>query len=94
MNWESFAIFVVWFQVYSSVSQPNERGDIITMMSDCHVKFDPLNKDHMIDFARFVKYNNWKNGCQYILEENFLDIPTMIRFKIIDQVLSQFAEEI
>jgi hypothetical protein len=33
------------------------------------VLFDPRNRKHMLDFARFVKYNNWKDGCNYYLED-------------------------
>lgn len=46
------------------------------------IAFDPKNKKHMLDFARFVKYNNWVKGCNYFLEEPFTDIPTMIQAKV------------
>lgn len=46
------------------------------------VEFDPGNQQHMLDFARFLKYNNWSNGCGYFLEEPFADIPAMIAAKI------------
>lgn len=58
------------------------------------VAFDPSNKDHMLDFARFTKYNNWKNGCSYYLEDPYSDIPTMIRAKISDFVLSRLVEKV
>lgn len=58
------------------------------------VSFDPSNKDHMLDFAKFVKYNNWKNGCSYYLEDPHSDIPTMIRAKISDFVLSKLVEKV
>lgn len=51
--------------------------------------FDPSNRKHMLDFARFVKYNSWKDGCSYLLEDPFVDIPTMIRAKIADHTLSK-----
>lgn len=58
------------------------------------VKFDPSNRKHMLDFARFVKYNNWKDGCSYYLEDPHGDIPTMIRFKIADYVVSGLTEKV
>jgi hypothetical protein len=48
----------------------------------------------MIDFARFVKYNSWTNGCSYFLEDPFTDIPTMIRAKIADHTLSKLVEKV
>lgn len=58
------------------------------------IAFDPSNKKHMLDFARFVKYNNWKDGCRYYLEDPFTDIPTMIRSKIADHTLSKLVEKV
>jgi hypothetical protein len=48
----------------------------------------------MLDFARFVKYNNWKDGCAYYLEDPYGDIPTMIRHKIAAAVVASFAEKV
>ena len=58
------------------------------------VQFDPRNRKHMLDFAKFVKYNGWKDGCSYYLEDPYTDIPTMIRAKIADVVISTFAEKV
>lgn len=58
------------------------------------VTFDPSNNKHMLDFARFVKYNNWKNGCAYYLEDPYSDIPSMIRAKIADYTLSKLVEKV
>jgi len=66
-----------------SVLAPKER-----------VKFNPRNRKHMIDFAKFVKYNNWTEGCSYFLEDPFTDIPTMIRAKIADYTLSKLVEKV
>lgn len=56
--------------------------------------FDPSNKAHMLDFAYYIKYSNWRNGCGYLLEDPYTDIPTMIRSKIVDNVLSVYLEKI
>lgn len=58
------------------------------------IQFDPRNRKHMLDFARFVKYNGWKDGCAYYLEDPYSDIPTMIRHKIADAVVNSFAEKV
>lgn len=51
------------------------------------VIFDPSNYEHMRDYATFLKYNNWKNGCNYLLEDPYEDIPTMLNAKIVAHYL-------
>ena len=58
------------------------------------VLFDPRNRKHMLDFAKFVKYNNWRDGCNYYLEDPYGDIPTMIRAKIADAVAASYMEKV
>lgn len=58
------------------------------------VVFDPSNRKHMLDFAKFVKYNGWRDGCSYYLEDPYSDIPTMIRHKIADFVVSNLTEKV
>ena len=58
------------------------------------VEFNPANKKHMLDFAMFIKYNGWKNGCSYYLEDPFMDIPSMIRTKIADFATSKYMEKV
>lgn len=56
--------------------------------------FDASNHKHMLDYARFVKYNNWKTGCNYLLEDPHTDIPTMIRAKIVEYRLEQYMKQL
>jgi hypothetical protein len=58
------------------------------------IQFDPSNRQHMLDFAKFVKYNSWENGCLYYLEDPYTDIPSMIRAKIADYTLSKLLEKV
>jgi hypothetical protein len=58
------------------------------------VLFDPRNKNHMLDFAKFVKYNSWRDGCSYYMEDPYSDIPTMIRAKIADFVVANLTEKV
>lgn len=56
------------------------------------VNFDPANRKHRLDYAQFLKYNNWKNGCKYLLEEPYVDIPTMIQDKLVRHYLKSAME--
>jgi hypothetical protein len=58
------------------------------------VLFDPNNKKHLVDYASFLKYNNWKNGCQYLLEDPYMDIPTMINEKVVSHFLTKYMEKV
>lgn len=58
------------------------------------VLFDPSNRKHMNDFARFVKYNTWGDGCPFLLEDPFGDIPTMIRAKIADYYIAKYIQKV
>ena len=58
------------------------------------VEFNPKNRKHMLDFAKFVKYNNWVHGCSYYLEEPYTDIPTMIHAKIAEYSVSKLLAKV
>jgi hypothetical protein len=58
------------------------------------VQFNPANQKHMLDFAKFVKYNNWKGGCSYFLEDPYSDIPAMIQAKIAEHTVSRYLEKV
>lgn len=57
------------------------------------IHFDANNSDHVQDYANFVKHSNWKNGCNYLLEQPFQDIPTMINFKLIRHFLEPYMKK-
>jgi hypothetical protein len=54
------------------------------------VIFDPSNYAHMKDYAAFIKNSNWENGCNYLLEDPYEDIPTMINQKIVQYTLRNY----
>jgi hypothetical protein len=64
------------------------------LASKARVPFDASNKKHMLDFAKFVKYNSWVDGCRYLLEDPYSDIPTMIRHKIAEFAVSKLTEKV
>lgn len=63
------------------------------LMTKPRILFDPNNKDHVRDYARFVHTSNWKNGCQYLLEQPFHDIPAMINNKLIRHFLKPYMNQ-
>jgi hypothetical protein len=58
------------------------------------VAFDASNRAHRLDYAQFLKYNNWKNGCKYFLEEPYMDIPSMIHDKLVHHYLKSMMEQV
>jgi hypothetical protein len=58
------------------------------------IEFDPSNRKHLLDFARFVKYNKWVGGCAYFLEDPYSDIPTMIQNKIARHAVRKLIEKV
>lgn len=65
-----------------------------TLEPKIRIQFNPANKKHLLDFARFVKYNGWRDGCSYYLEDPYTDIPTMIRAKIADSTIMKYMEKV
>jgi hypothetical protein len=54
--------------------------------------FDPNNTQHLVDYSKFIRYNKWKDGCNYLLEEPFYDIPSMINSKLLAYFLKPYME--
>ncbi len=40
----------------------------------------------------FLKNANWRDGCKYLLEQPYQDIPTMINNKLIRHFLKPFIK--
>ena len=49
--------------------------------------FDPRNKYHINLFKYFIYENRWGAPCPFLLEEPYLDIPTMLKDKYIKSQL-------
>ena len=49
--------------------------------------FDPKNKYHITIFKYFLKEKRWGVPCPFLLEEPYLDIPTMLKDKYIKSQL-------
>ncbi|MDC3266436.1 hypothetical protein OAU13_00760 [bacterium] len=66
---------------YDSVLKPRER-----------VHFNPANDEHVQDYANFLANASWRNGCKYLLEQPFQDIPSMINSKLIKHFLTPYIK--
>jgi hypothetical protein len=55
------------------------------------VIFDPSNESHLRDYARFLKTSNWKDGCNYLIEDPFHDVPTMVNAKLVEHFLAPYS---
>lgn len=55
------------------------------------VHFDPTNKEHVRDYALYRKNSNWSNGCKYILERPFFNVPAMIDHKLLNHFLKKYT---
>ena len=58
------------------------------------VYFDASNPEHLLDYAEYLKYNNWKGGCKFLLEDPYTDIPSMVSAKVIRHTLGEFIAKV
>ncbi len=65
----------------------------ISTFQKMKIEFNPGNPEHLQDYYEFRKNRRWRNGCSYILEFPYLDMPSMINSKIVDHFLKEFANE-
>jgi len=58
------------------------------------VEFDSSNKEHRLAYHNFLKYNTWsKSKFRFILEDTYIDIPTMISDRLLRHYLKrEFTE--
>jgi len=50
-------------------------------------QFDPSSKDDLKIVRKFLHDNKWENNCPFHLEWPYLDIPSMIKDKIVKYTL-------
>jgi hypothetical protein len=55
-------------------------------------KFNPKDHFHLSEYSFFLQNKKWKNGCSYELEWPYMDIPNMIRDKIINEHLNTLIQ--
>ena len=56
------------------------------------IKFDPDNKDHVMQYAHFMKHGSWENGCKFTLEAPFFNIPTMVQYKLMNMFMKKYLD--
>lgn len=60
---------------------------------DDKIKFNPMNKDHVLMYGQFLKNGrSWKGLCPFKLEEPYESVPHMIEAKV-TQAFCEYAEE-
>lgn len=50
-------------------------------------KFDPTSQLDLEELKFFVQNMQWKSNCPFYLEDNYSDIPTMCKDKLVSHVL-------
>lgn len=56
-------------------------------------KFNPSQKDDLMEYKFFVDNSQWRNNCPFELEWPYLTIPEMIRDKLINKYLKTMIEK-
>ena len=56
------------------------------------IYFDAANIKHQKLYAAFLKNDRWREGCPFVLEFPFCDVPTMINHKITVRALAKYIE--
>lgn len=60
----------------------------LEMISPIKEHFHPLNKNHLKLTQEFFRDSRWgKNGCPFVLEWPYEDIPYMLKTKITEHFL-------
>lgn len=55
-------------------------------------KFDVNNPNDLKVYQNFIKTNSWKNGCPFFLEWPHVNVPDMIKDKIVKEHLSSLIK--
>lgn len=58
------------------------------MKTHVRIPYNPRKREHLLAYAHFVKYNSWKDGCQFELSPEWLDVPSMCK----DMTLRYYLE--
>lgn len=62
--------------------------NVLAQVQRQRIRFDPNNKDHNEFYRNFIKNQKWDTpGCPFELEWPYLNIPDMIKDKIINHYL-------
>lgn len=56
--------------------------------------FNPLDKEHLKSYQKFLKTRNWSSGCPFQLEWPYENVPLMIEKKIIEAHLNDIIRKL
>lgn len=54
--------------------------------------FDPNSKEDLLEFGYFLDNNKWRIPCPFNLEWPFLNIPEMIKSKIVNTHIKKIVK--
>jgi hypothetical protein len=63
-------------------------------MKSQKIKFNPNDKNHVMEYAHFMKYGSWQNGCKFALEAPYFNIPTMVQHKLMQQFMKKYTDRV
>lgn len=44
-------------------------------------RFDPHLEEDVAELNHYIQHNHWRNGCPFVLEGTYLDIPSQCLLK-------------
>jgi hypothetical protein len=66
----------------------SERQTILDRHRQSRVEFDPANKAHLKELRFFMANGKWQDGCPFLLEHPYLEIPTMCYQRLAEHSLA------
>jgi len=58
------------------------------------VRFDPSDNSHLLEYAHFMKYGKWDQGCPFVLESPFFNVPTMVQYKLMHKFMKRYMDKV
>ena len=69
------------------------RAGTLSKALSPRVIFNPRDQQHLREYAAFIKHRRWRNGCRFLLEDPYTDIPSMISNKLAAHFLRKYIDE-
>jgi hypothetical protein len=66
----------------------NDQQTIIDRNRRSRVQFDPSDKAHLAELRFFMANGKWQNGCPFLLEHPYLEIPAMCYQRVTEHSLA------
>lgn len=66
----------------------------LSVLNRRRVVFNPADTGHLMEFAAFIKYRNWRAGCPFYLEEPYDNIPAMLNAKVARHAVLELLDKV